>query len=543
MYLHLNVTSPTDPALPSRGTNSVHSPDWSALRLINQYRLLLLLALAAVYYLSDDQHTLGSRSADLFEIVHLAYLVATLSFIQLIRMRKPSVNTQFFLQNYLDILLISGLMYASGGVQSGLGPLLLINLALLSQLSAVRHSLLFAAIASMVIMGEEILGKILLGQQAVNFEAAALLGSLLFVTAWVMTVPLRKLMQRQLVLPSHSRVVLDVEQIAHLNEEIIRELDSGVVVIDRWGNVQLINDTARALLSAEFVTMPIQLRKLCKELQEDLSVSERSPTRETRPFAIQSTGQSMLPQYIPLSQGGMLIKLDDHAHIRNQLQQLKLASLGKLSASIAHEIRNPLGAISHAVQLIQESPTLDPKDAELLLIAERHTARINRIVEDVLQLSNRQQVRSELVSVGELVKNFSQRFIAEHALEDSKFSVTTELAHVMFDPNHLDQVLWNLCTNAQIHNQSDELSINITCWQTERGTTIIDVIDDGKGISDMDRENLFEPFYSTHHAGTGLGLFIIRELCGLNKAHIECVPREHGAHFRVTLTSVQDMAA
>ena len=109
-------------------------PDWPALRLVNQYRLLILLALAAVYYLSGDQRTLGSRNGDLFEVVHLAYVVATFGFIFLIRLRKPSVHIQFFIQNYLDILFISGLMYASGGVQSGLGPLLLINLALLSQI-------------------------------------------------------------------------------------------------------------------------------------------------------------------------------------------------------------------------------------------------------------------------------------------------------------------------------------------------------------------------------------------------------------------------
>jgi len=526
----------------SQESGSVHTPDWASLRLFNQYRLLLLLVLAAVYYLADNQLTLGSRDGILFEVVHLAYLVATLTFVLLIRLQKPLVTTQFFLQNYLDILLIGGLMYSSGGVQSGLGPLLLINLALLSQLATVRHALLFAAIATMVVMGEELLAKLLVNSDEANFEAAAVLGALLFATAWVMSVPLRKLMHQQLVKPSHSRVVLDVRQIAQLNEEIIRELDSGVVVIDKHGYVQLINDTARALLSAEFVPMPLHLRKLCKELLDSLNSSERSPTRETRPFTIENTGQSVLPQYIPISEGGMLIKLDDHAHIRKQFQQLKLASLGRLSASIAHEIRNPLGAISHAVQLIEESPTLDAKDAELLKIARRHTSRINRIIEDVLQLSNRQQVRSELVDIDVLVADFARRFSAEHALNDEQLIVHTEPVRANVDPAHLDQVLWNLCTNAQLHNQGAAISLTITCWKSDRGT-IIDVMDDGNGISDMDREKLFEPFYSTHHAGTGLGLFIIRELCELNKAAVESLPSEMGAHFRVTLVAAQDMAA
>ena len=531
---------------PIRVINSssvANTPDWSALRLFNQYRLILLLALAAVYYLSDNQRTLGARNSDLFEVLHLAYLVTTLAFIYLIRIQTPNVTTQFFIQNYLDILFISALMYSSGGVQSGLGPVLLMNLAILSQLASVRHSLLFAAITSMIVMGEELLSRLLVGAEAVNFESTAVLGSLLFATAWIMSVPVRRLMSRQMVNSSRSRVVLDVEHIAHLNEEIIRELDSGVVVIDGNNNVQLINDTARALLSAEFSVMPQQLRKLCPELLSSLKISERSPTQETRPFEIAATGQSLLPQFIALSKGGMLIKIDDHAHIRKQFQQLKMASLGRLSASIAHEIRNPLGAISHAVQLIQESPTLDPKDAELLLIAKRHTQRINRIVEDVLQLSNRQQVNHTVVSVDELVHDFAERFVDENGLSRETLTVTAVPSRAKIDAGHLDQVLWNLCTNAQVHNQYDSLTMNILCWQSESGVTIVDVIDNGKGISDMDIENLFDPFYSTHHAGTGLGLYIIRELCELNNAQVECIPRQEGAHFRLTLASSQNKAA
>lgn len=537
------LNQPPAPTRVIHSSSVSNTPDWSALRLFNQYRFILLLALAAVYYLSHDQRTLGTRNTDLFEVLHLAYLVTTLAFVYLIRVQTPNVNTQFFIQNYLDILFICGMMYASGGVDSGLGPLLLMNLAILSQLASVRHSLLFASISSMVVMGEELLARLLVGPDAVNFESTAVLGSLLFATAWIMSVPVRRMVSRQMVKSSRSRVVLDVEHIAHLNEEIIRELDSGVVVIDRNNNVQLINDTARALLSAEFKTMPLQLRKLCPELLVSLQASMRSPTHETRPFSIAATGQSLLPQYIALSKGGMLIKVDDHAHIRKQFQQLKMASLGRLSASIAHEIRNPLGAISHAVQLIQESPTLDPKDAELLLIAKRHTQRINRIVEDVLQLSNRQQINHEVVAVDQLIHDFAARFIEENGLDKARLTVTAVPALAMIDPGHLDQVLWNLCTNAYVHNQYESLTMKIHCWQSDHGITVVDVIDDGKGISDMDIENLFDPFYSTHHAGTGLGLYIIRELCELNNAQVECIPSQGGAHFRMTLASSQNLAA
>ena len=126
----------------------------------------------------------------------------------------PDINSQFFVQHYLDILFICALMFSSGGINSGLGSLLLINIALLSQLSSIRHALLFAAIASLVVIVEELLGTLFTSPNTADFQATALLGSLLFLTAWLMTVPLRRLLGRQMVSSTRSRVVLDVKQIA-----------------------------------------------------------------------------------------------------------------------------------------------------------------------------------------------------------------------------------------------------------------------------------------------------------------------------------------
>ena len=523
--------------------NSAHLPDWAALRLLNQYRLLILMALAAIYYFGADQQALGTEYPILFVVTHGIYLMMTLGYVCMNHFQWPDVNNQFFVQNYLDILFIGALMLSSGGINSGLAPLLLINIALLSQLSSVRHALLFAAIASLVVIGEELLGTLFNSANKADLQATSLLGSLLFLTAWLMTVPLRRLSSRQMASSTHSRVVLDVKQIAQLNEEIIRELDSGVLVVDRAGHVQLMNDTARMLLATEFISVPIHLKKVSNTLLANMRESEGSPTLKTRPFDVTSTKQAVLPHYTRLSNGGMLIRLDDHAQIKQQFQQLKLASLGRLSASIAHEIRNPLGAISNAVQLIQESNTLDVKDIELLAIASRNTTRINRIIEDVLQLSNRQRVQLTMLCIDEAVETFAKQFIAENSLDNRSLEIETEPCVALVDAGHLDQVLWNLCTNACIHNNQNALLITITCCNTGYGTTIIDVSDNGKGINDIEADRLFEPFYSTHHAGSGLGLFIIRELCELNKASIESLPSEHGAHFRITFATAQDMAA
>lgn len=513
------------------------------MRLFSQYRLFLLSALGAVYYLSSTQSILGQRDAMLFEVAHLGYLVAALGFIYLQRIDRPSAITRLYLQNYLDIIFICLMMYACGGVQSGFGILLIITIALLSQLNTTRYALFFAALACVLVLLEELFAKLLLGSAAVDFERTAFLGSMLLLVAWLLTVPLRKYGSERRPERTNDRAALDVKDLANLNEEIIRELDSGVLVVDSHNHVQLINDTARELLACEFVPLPIHVGRLCPALLDALKNAKRGAT-SSQPITIDSTGLALLPRYINLSSGGMLIRLDDHAQIRKQYQQLKLASLGRLSASIAHEIRNPLGAISHAVQLLQESENLDTQDTELLGIAHKHTHRIDRIVEDVLQLSNRKQVSSYPVDLSNLVTDFCARFATENGLTESHISASTEPNVIaLFDPEHLDQVLWNLCTNSRLHNNDDTIKISISCWQSQQGTAILDITDDGVGIPDLHREQLFEPFYSTHHNGSGLGLYIIRELCDLNKAVIECIDRPDGAHFRITMSTASEMAA
>jgi len=521
-----------------------HSPDWPVLRLLNSYRLIVVLALAAVYYLVGDQQALGHRSAAFFELTLIFYCTVILGFIYLEKLQWPQATTQFYLQNYIDVLCTVSLMYASGGVQSGLGPLLLINLALLSQLTNTRYALLFAAIAAATVLSAELVASTLFGRWAVDFERTALLAMLLFVVAWLMTVPLRRLMQREVAQPTKNRAALDAQEIATLNEEIIRELDSGVLVLNAQNQVVMINDTARTLLGSEFKSIPLHLGRLSIELMSNLEYSRNHPSNAVQAFSIEKTGQDVLPRFTPLSTGGVLIRIDDHSAIRQQFQQLKLASLGKLSASIAHEIRNPLSAISHAMQLLQESEQLEPIDAQLISIANNNTHRIDRIINDVLQLSNRQQVRRDTIELSNIIEAFKERFHDEHLSSNSDIEVNVEPnLFAIFDPDHLDQVLWNVCSNALLHNTDSNIKISINAFRSTPRVTIIDIFDNGRGIADLEREKLFEPFYSTHHNGCGLGLYIIRELCVLNKADIECLDCEQGAHFRLTLNHAQQMAA
>ncbi len=511
-------------------------PDWPALVLINQCRFFLLLVIAGVYYAADHVGVLGSRDATLFEIAHLFWTVLALGFTYLIRIKTPSAEVQLYAQSYLDMLCITVMLYASGGISSGMGLLLLLGVALLAQLVKARMALLFAAIGTLMLFSEELLSRYLHTGASADLERSAMLGIALFSVAWLISVPVRRLSEREISVPTQFRAGLDIEQIAHLNEEIVQELDSGVLVVDSSGHIQVMNDSARILLACEFVALPAPLRIIAPELFDDMNDFCLSPGRGSRPVSMLSCSQVVLPHYSGLSRRGMLIRLEDHRAIISQFQQLKLASLGRLSASIAHEIRNPLGALSHAVQLAQESPGLSDEDRGLLDVALRQSGRIDRIINDVLQVSSAKQTSHEAIPVLQALETFRRDFITERGLDPAQLRCHGSVnAIAVADADQLDRIMWNLCNNALLHNSGTRVDIDITIAVAESGSVTIDVCDNGKGISSEDAAQLFEPFYSTSHEGTGLGLFIVRELCTANNGSIECLPSDSGATFRITL--------
>ena len=240
-----------------------------------------------------------------------------------------------------------------------------------------------------------------------------------------------------------------------------------------------------------------------------------------------ATGNEIQPSFAPLDQDGggrSLIFLEDNRAQAQRAQQLKLASLGKLTAGIAHEIRNPLGAASHAAQLLRETCSLDTQAGRLAEIIITHTGRINEIVENVLKLSRQQPaqgVRFELQSwVREFVRDYE-------ALPDSGASLeidTGASATVEFDATHLHQVLVNLLDNALRHSEQHcgiRWARILTDTDPGSGRPWLEVQDRGAGITTAQRERLFEPFFNTSHNGTGLGLYISRELCEMNHATLE----------------------
>ena len=236
-----------------------------------------------------------------------------------------------------------------------------------------------------------------------------------------------------------------------------------------------------------------------------------------------------------------MIFLEDRALSNQQVQQSKLASLGRLAASIAHEIRNPLGAISHASQLLAEAPSRSEEDQRLTEIIRNHTGRVNEIIENVLQISRRQPSQTENLELVSWLERFLLEFASEHQLNTLPFKLKheTDQAHARVDSGHLKQILDNLCHNAMKYGNAGKGENSIEIFRKNHCFCIA-VVDRGPGISAENIEKIFEPFFTTSNSGTGLGLYISRELAELNRASLEYESLSGGGScFRLCLPDAQ----
>jgi two-component system, NtrC family, sensor histidine kinase PilS len=233
-----------------------------------------------------------------------------------------------------------------------------------------------------------------------------------------------------------------------------------------------------------------------------------------------------------------VIFLEDRTRIEAEARQMKLAALGRLTANIAHEIRNPLGAISHAAELLEEEPGVSETARRLIAIIQDNGQRLERMVNDVLKLRRSDTAHRERFKLSDYLKTFVEQFCQIEKLDPGIFSIELKVdPYVFFDRSHLNQVMWNLCRNAVRHSRRETGSIRVIVTRESGHSPVrIDVIDDGPGVPPALRSQLFEPFFTTAAGGTGLGLYIAREVCQVNDARLEYVPGGSGARFSVFCT-------
>lgn len=532
---------------PHPATPPLHQDDeasrrltWRPLGLLNTYRLILaaLLAFAALAQL--ELPPLGEHSPALFIASSVVYLLLALLFVVTINTRTPGFRTQLYMQLLADIACVILLTYASGGIRSGLGTLLIVSLAGGSMLMGGRMAVLYAAICTLAVLGEEGYVWASSATRDANFTHAGFLGATYFLTALLAYGLARRARESEALAAQRG---VDLANMQQLTEYVIQRMQTGVIVIDAEQRVRLINESAWHLLGFPVNPTRQTLATISPELAQHLAQWQRRPDGEPQLVRPNASGPELLPRFARLGhseRSGTLIFLEDTAALAQQAQQMKLASLGRLTASIAHEIRNPLGAISHAGQLLAESPQLTVADLRLTEIIRDHSRRMNAIVENVLQLSRRQRARPQELELKPWLESFINDFCLTQniAAEHIRIDIVPPDTVVRMDPQQLHQILWNLCHNGVRYSLAHSGAPRLTLRggiSAESPNPFVDVIDAGPGVAPEAVDHLFEPFFTTERTGTGLGLYISRELCESNQARLHYQPVNGGGScFRIT---------
>jgi len=516
---------------------------WRVLGTLNVFRLLVAASLFGLFFARSDPHFFGNRYADVFAATAASYLALAIVFGFAIRRRWVAVEPQIIGQIIVDIGAIVTLMHASGGIGSGLGGLLIVFVGASSLVVSLQYPAFLAAIATLVILGEQLFSQLSGASDSSNYPAAGILGAIIFAITFAAK-PLARRIQESEALARQRGV--DLANLSELNEYIVQHLRESIVVVDAKNEIRLINASAAQLLAAPDPCDGVAIRQVSPDLadfltqwRQDLDLTSHHDVTMNSSDA----GARITTHLAPLGkgsqrQGPVLIFLEDTSLMNARVQQSKLASLGRLSASIAHEIRNPVGAMSHAGQLLAESSALTRDDLRLTEIIRTHAERVSHIIDNVLQLSRRESSRSEVLQLGPWLNDFAAEFTRTLELQEGELSVDDmpeELA-IGMDSSHLRQILWNLCDNAvKYASETGGIFVEIKAGRTQQThRPFLEVLDQGHGVDAQNVDKIFEPFYTNKSGGTGLGLYISRELCELNRATIVYQARDGGGSiFRI----------
>jgi two-component system sensor histidine kinase PilS (NtrC family) len=468
--------------------------------------------------------------------LYFVFGLASFAWIQQERLPLPLVQTLFGLL-IGDILFIALVMVAGGSSGAPLPILLFPQLAASGWLLRTQTAFFHAALAAIVLLALEtyrLLGGEIPATQL--FQTALIcLGYFAMVGTAVVIGRYTKASE-----DLAAQRGIDVANLEQVNRLIIQDMQDGVLVVDLTGVVRGHNAQVTRLLGgfgrmrggmrlAEFSTT---LHDYWRRWNEDLS--EPLP-----PFKVDATQRLLRVRLVRIGSGlngGTLIYLEDLGRAQNEAQQMKLAALGRLTASIAHEVRNPLSAINQAAQLLEEDGAVAPEGQRLLGMIRSNAKRIDRIVGEVLQLNRRDRQQPETIPLGEFMQSLTDEIVQAESIPQGGvvIDIDDDLL-VMFDRGHLNQIAWNLVRNAWQHCQKRQGSIRIAARAGYMGDAVIfELGDDGPGVPLEFRAQVFEPFFTTRPGGTGLGLYIARELADANGAALELLPQSPGAVFRIT---------
>ncbi len=529
---------------------------WVSLRYFSLSRLVVVSLLLLTLVLSGGVGEFGQADPDLFQRTAVTYGVFGLMFSYLAMTQNRRFYLQLVGQLVLDLTAITFLMHASGGVRGGIGVLYLLPIAGAAVLSPALLAAGFAAASTITILGETLIRNFAGEPNSASTLQAGLYGIACFAIALVINRLAARLIAQQEIA---KRRGMDLERQIEINRVVVADMQDGVLILAEDGSPSALNPAAARMLRVSnpdnLVRQGWRDHPAGKRIHDHFLAWRARPTTTAETFELTvgededdsaDLGNERLRARFVSAQNdeaaaGHVVFLEDLQRVDERAQQLKLASMGRLTASIAHEIRNPLAAISHASALLSEGIS-DKPERRLLSIVQDNTRRLDRIVENILQLSRRGPVQADAVVLDAFLTEVIDEFCRDHGFPAGAIDTSIYARPILyFNRDHLRQVLMNLLQNASRHASGADASVSlvvvpvmpteprgarnrgiVTPREVERIELIVQ--DDGAGIDAETRRHLFEPFFTTHHRGTGLGLYLARELCLANGATLGYVP-------------------
>lgn len=501
----------------------------------NLYRFIIACVFISYYFLPKTDNTWTSFKPDLYIQIALGYGVIALTGLVMAAFDKFKHRHQLSLYTMADIVFIVLLTFAAGGLKSGLGMLLVVAIALSSLFSNGRLALFYAAVATIALLLEQSAQFLTNNEGLGDYSQAVMLSVSCFATAWLAHSLAERSLKSEAIL---SKQQVDLANLEQVNALITQEMQDGVVVIDKAFVVRHMNAQAEYLLGVSAYTwLNHSLSKVAPKLTAMIHTWMNEANETTETVKLTHEERELQFRFMPVSDDrklGAVVFIEDWSQIQTQSHQVKLAALGRLTANIAHEIRNPLSAISHATELLQEESS-NPTDKRMLQIISDNVQRLDQIVKDVLELNRRDRTQQETLNINQFLVDFHEQFCLAEKIPLAGIVMTLpEQEHeIRFDRRHLNQIIWNLCRNAWRHSQQQAESVLVSLESTgaKNRPLMLVVEDDGSGVPEHATPHLFEPFFTTESNGTGLGLYIARELCEANSSRIEYNRGTRGAKF------------
>ena len=502
---------------------------WRVIGLLNLYRVLVPLVLISMQALAGPQWAPAAARPSLFLSACISYFTAGVLLIIARRLEWASLRIVALVNAVADSVAVALILYAGGGIASGLGILLVLPVAALAVLADHRDAFLIAAVAALGVLVQQVFVTLEDSTPTTDYTAAGVLGVVLFSIALSLWPVASRLRESEALV---RRQEVDLANLAQLSQYIVQHLRESILVIDPEDRIRLINESAAQMLGDDKAYPDALIGEASPQLLYLLETWRQGQGQTggfpggTEPTFVSADGARLIrANFAPLGASNpapVIVFLEDTSLLAERVQQSKLAALGRLSASIAHEIRNPVGAMSHAGQLLAESPGIAAEDRRLTEIIRTNATRVSGIIDNVLRLSKREEARVERLSLEAWCEELHEEFCEtmQWPRERLRVSGPTLDIEVRADPSQLRQIVWNLCENALKHGvqESPTQAVEIRYGRmTQTARPFLEIADRGPGVPAEHAERIFEPFFSGGR-GTGLGLFLARELAQSNGA-------------------------